>query len=98
MIPGSESCIPRIFENSLSGVRLHIVGSLVDFDLVCWCSWGPTGYAFSATANRGLSLRGVRQTNEESASSDDEPVDNGDDGPDLSSGDELLNERTSLAN
>ena len=32
---------------------------------------------------------------EESASSDDEPVDNSDDGSDLSSGDELLDERTS---
>jgi len=32
---------------------------------------------------------------EESTSSDDEPVDNSDDGSDLSSGDELLDERTS---
>ena len=39
------------FENGLSGVRLHIVGSLVDFDFVCWCSRVPAHYAMSATAN-----------------------------------------------
>ena len=49
MIPGSESSIENFFENGLSGVRLHIVGSLVDFDFVCWCL--------------RVSLRGVRQTN-----------------------------------
>ena len=40
------------FEIGLSGVRLYIVGSLVDFVFVCWCSRVPTHYALSATVNR----------------------------------------------
>ena len=51
--------IPEIFENfdvdyfkiGLSGVRLHVAGSLVDFDFVCWCSQVPARYALSVTAN-----------------------------------------------
>ena len=40
------------FENDLSGVRLLIVGSLVDFDFVCWCLRVPARYALPATVNR----------------------------------------------
>ena len=55
---------PKFFENGLSGVRLYIVGSLVDFDFVCWCSRVPSHYALSATANVWYSMWGVRQTNQ----------------------------------
>ena len=41
----------NFFENGLSGVRLPVVGSLVDFVFVCWCSRVPTHYAMSVTAN-----------------------------------------------
>ena len=40
-----------ISKNGLSGVRLPVVGSLVDFGFVCWCSRVPAHYAMSVTAN-----------------------------------------------
>ena len=41
----------NFFEIGLSGVRLPVVGSLVDFVFVCWCSRVPAHYAMSVTAN-----------------------------------------------
>ena len=62
-----KKCDQNFFEIGLSGVRLYIVGSLVDFVFVCWCLQVPTHYALSATANGRQSLRGVRQTNKHQA-------------------------------
>ena len=46
-----NSSVDFFFENGLSGVRLPVVGSLVDFVFVCWCSRVPAHYAMSVTAN-----------------------------------------------
>ena len=40
-----------ISKNGLSVVRLPVVGSLVIFVFVCWCSRVPAHYAMSVTAN-----------------------------------------------
>ena len=46
-----KKCALIFFGNGLSGVRLPVVGSLVIFVFVCWCSRVPTHYAMSVTVN-----------------------------------------------
>ena len=59
LFPGVSHVYHEFFKNGMSGVGLCVLGSLVDFDFVCWCSQGPTTrYALSDTANRGLSRFG----------------------------------------